>query len=64
MFSLLVTFLGDTVDNGYLEMFCSIMICRKEIYTWVRDANAVILRHSSTLFYWGGPHLQKLGETA
>lgn len=51
MFSLLFKFLGNTVDNGYLELFCSLMTYRKEIYAWVNDcANAVILRHRSALF--------------
>lgn len=48
MFNLLFKFLGNTVDNGYLKLFCSLMTYRKEIYTWVNDcANAVILRHMS-----------------
>lgn len=58
MLSLLVQFLGNTVDNGYLEMFCSHMTYRKEIYTWAKDdcANAMILSHSSALFSGKAAH--------
>lgn len=54
MLSLLVKFLGNTLDNGYSEMFCSLMAYGNKIYTWVKNdcANAVILRHSSALFSW------------
>lgn len=56
MFSPLVEFLENTVDSGYLEMFCSHVTYKKKVYTWVKDdcANAVILRHSSALFPWEG----------